>query len=144
MATLELKSKGISCLPTMQPYHDSLMDVAKALDYSLVPAEGQGGFVMLSHRGETLLGALCIDHHGSHIKLLIRQAGRINRRDYSVRGEICHFPDWQQRSGAAKALWTQQGDDVIVVPSSERQVCGMKRRPKRKISDQNQDLRLGI
>ena len=47
-------------------------------------------------------------------------------------------------SGAAKALWTQQGDDVIVVPSSERQVCGMKRKPKRKISDQNQDLRLGI
>jgi GNAT superfamily N-acetyltransferase len=45
---------------TMQPYHDSREDVAKALDYALVPEKGQGGFVMLSHQGETLLGALCM------------------------------------------------------------------------------------
>ena len=45
---------------TMKPYHDSLEDVAKALDYALVPEKGQGGFIMLAHRGETLLGALCM------------------------------------------------------------------------------------
>jgi ribosomal-protein-alanine N-acetyltransferase len=45
---------------TMQPYHDSLEDVANALDYALVPEKGQGGFIMLCHRGETLLGALCM------------------------------------------------------------------------------------
>lgn len=45
---------------TMKPYHDSLDDVARALDYALVPERGQGGFVMLAHRGELLLGALCM------------------------------------------------------------------------------------
>lgn len=45
---------------TMRPYHDSLDDVARALDYALVPERGQGGFVMLAHRGESLLGALCM------------------------------------------------------------------------------------
>jgi len=45
---------------TMRPYHDSLDDVARALDYALVPNQGQGGFVMLAHRGESLLGALCM------------------------------------------------------------------------------------
>jgi len=45
---------------TMKPYHDSLEDVERALDYALVPEKGQGGFVMLAHRGEELLGALCM------------------------------------------------------------------------------------
>lgn len=45
---------------TMKPYHDTLEDVRRALDYALVPERGQGGFVMLAHRGETLLGALCM------------------------------------------------------------------------------------
>ena len=45
---------------TMQPHHDSLEDVARALDYALVPEKGQGSFVMLAHRGESLLGALCM------------------------------------------------------------------------------------
>jgi GNAT superfamily N-acetyltransferase len=45
---------------TMKPYHDSIEDVASALDYALVPEKGQGGFVMLAHRGEKLLGALCM------------------------------------------------------------------------------------
>lgn len=45
---------------TMKPYHDSLSDVERALDYALVPEKGQGGFVMLAHRGEELLGALCM------------------------------------------------------------------------------------
>jgi ribosomal-protein-alanine N-acetyltransferase len=45
---------------TMKPYHDSLEDVSRAVDYALVPEKGQGGFVMLAHRGEDLLGALCM------------------------------------------------------------------------------------
>lgn len=45
---------------TMKPYNDSLADVGRALDYALVPKMGQGGFVMLAHRGQTLLGALCM------------------------------------------------------------------------------------
>ena len=45
---------------TMKPYHDSVEDVNRALDYALVPEKGQGGFVMLAHRGEDLLGALCM------------------------------------------------------------------------------------
>jgi len=45
---------------TMAPYNDTLEDVKKALDYALVPGEGQGGFVMLAHRDEELLGALCM------------------------------------------------------------------------------------
>jgi ribosomal protein S18 acetylase RimI-like enzyme len=44
----------------MHPYNDSLEDVASALDYALVPERGQGGFVMLAHSGESLLGALCM------------------------------------------------------------------------------------
>lgn len=44
----------------MKPYHDSIPDIERALDYALVPGRGQGGFLMLAHRGETLLGALCM------------------------------------------------------------------------------------
>lgn len=43
---------------TMKPYNDTLADVQSALDYALVPGRGQGGFLMLVHRGEKLLGAL--------------------------------------------------------------------------------------
>lgn len=45
---------------TMAPYNDTLEDVGRALDYALDPGKGQGGYVMLAHRGETLLGALCM------------------------------------------------------------------------------------
>jgi len=45
---------------TMEPYNDTLEDVHRALDYALDPGKGNGGFVMLAHRGETLLGALCM------------------------------------------------------------------------------------
>jgi ribosomal protein S18 acetylase RimI-like enzyme len=45
---------------TMKPYHDSVEDVRAALDYALVPGQGQGGFVMLCHRGGQLLGALAM------------------------------------------------------------------------------------
>jgi GNAT superfamily N-acetyltransferase len=43
---------------TMRPYHDSLEDVQAALDYGLVPGRGSGGFVMLAHEDDQLLGAL--------------------------------------------------------------------------------------
>lgn len=43
---------------TMKPYNDTLEDVQKALDYALVPGRGQGGFLMLVHEQERLLGAL--------------------------------------------------------------------------------------
>jgi ribosomal protein S18 acetylase RimI-like enzyme len=42
----------------MRPYHDSLEDVQAALDYGLVPGRGSGGFVMLAHEDDQLLGAL--------------------------------------------------------------------------------------
>ncbi len=43
---------------TMRPYHDTLDDVQSALDYGLVPGKGSGGFLMLAHEREQLLGAL--------------------------------------------------------------------------------------
>ena len=43
---------------TMKPYNDLLEDVESALDYGLVPGCGQGGFLMLVHENEKLLGAL--------------------------------------------------------------------------------------
>jgi len=43
---------------TMKPYNDELEDVHSALDYALVPGRGQGGFLMLVHEQEKLLGAL--------------------------------------------------------------------------------------
>ena len=45
---------------TMKPFHDTVEDVSRALDYALVPEKGQGGFVMLAHEGEKVLGALCM------------------------------------------------------------------------------------
>ncbi len=43
---------------TMKPYNDALEDVEAALDYAFVPARGQGGFLMLVHEREKLLGGL--------------------------------------------------------------------------------------
>ena len=48
---------------TMKPFHDSIEDIERALDYALVPGKGQGGFVMLVVSGDRpgeLLGALCM------------------------------------------------------------------------------------
>lgn len=45
---------------TMKPYNDEVPDVERALDYALVPGKGQGGFVMLAHLDEELVGALCM------------------------------------------------------------------------------------
>ena len=49
---------------TMKPYNDEIPDVDRALDYALVDGRGQGGFVTLAHRGEQLLGALCMLNTG--------------------------------------------------------------------------------
>lgn len=43
---------------TMEPYNDAVEDVQAALDYAFVPGRGQGGFLMLVHEHEKLLGAL--------------------------------------------------------------------------------------
>ncbi len=43
---------------TMKPYHDTLEDVQSALSYALEEGRGAGGFLMLTHRDEKLLGAL--------------------------------------------------------------------------------------
>ena len=43
---------------TMKPFHDSLEDVQSAIDYAFVAGKGQGGFLMLAHEGEHVLGAL--------------------------------------------------------------------------------------
>jgi ribosomal protein S18 acetylase RimI-like enzyme len=42
---------------TMKPYHDTPEDVSRALDYAFEPGKGQGGFLVLVHRNEHLLGA---------------------------------------------------------------------------------------
>lgn len=43
---------------TMKPYNDTLEDVQSALSYALEEGQGAGGFLMLTHRVERLLGAL--------------------------------------------------------------------------------------
>jgi ribosomal-protein-alanine N-acetyltransferase len=44
---------------TMKPYHDTLEDVKRALDYALSPEnDGDGGFLVLAHRDEEILGGL--------------------------------------------------------------------------------------
>ncbi len=43
---------------TMKPYHDSLDDVNRALDYAFVPGAGQGGFLTLAGLDGRLVGAL--------------------------------------------------------------------------------------
>ncbi|MBZ0266177.1 GNAT family N-acetyltransferase [bacterium] len=44
---------------TMKPYNDKLEDVNRALDFVFRKNGGMGGFVMLTHRGENLLG-ICV------------------------------------------------------------------------------------
>ncbi len=44
----------------MQPYHDQIPDIEKALDYALVSGRGQGGFLMLAQEKDNLVGALCM------------------------------------------------------------------------------------
>ena len=45
---------------TMKPYHDTIPDVRRGLDYALSSAPGQGGFVTVAMRGQELLGAVAI------------------------------------------------------------------------------------
>jgi ribosomal protein S18 acetylase RimI-like enzyme len=42
----------------MKPYHDTLEDVNRALDYVFVEGKGQGGFLVTATREKELLGAL--------------------------------------------------------------------------------------
>ena len=42
----------------MQPFHDAVGDIHRALDYAFAPGEGQGGFLVLAARDERLLGAV--------------------------------------------------------------------------------------
>lgn len=48
----------------MKPYEDTPRDIARALDYALSTAEGKGGFILVSTRGEEILGAIVILHTG--------------------------------------------------------------------------------
>jgi ribosomal protein S18 acetylase RimI-like enzyme len=65
---------------TMKPYNDSLAAVESALDYGLVPGKGAGGFLMLAHEDEQLLGALLMLETGmsgyvpEHILLFVTVA----------------------------------------------------------------------
>jgi len=42
----------------LKPYEDTVEDIERALDYAFTPSAGQGGFLVLAHRGRTPLGAL--------------------------------------------------------------------------------------
>ena len=43
---------------TMKPYHDSIPDVERAMDYAFSAEPGKGGFLMLAEQGDALAGAL--------------------------------------------------------------------------------------
>lgn len=49
---------------TMQPYHDSVEDIERALDYALSTEKGKGGFLLLAERAGTLAGALLMLNTG--------------------------------------------------------------------------------
>jgi ribosomal protein S18 acetylase RimI-like enzyme len=48
----------------MQPWHDTLPDVHRGLDYAFSEETGKGGFVVLAGQGERLAGALVMLHTG--------------------------------------------------------------------------------
>ncbi len=48
----------------MRPYHDTLEDVQRGLDYAFSKRPGEGGFVLLAGLQEELAGALVILHTG--------------------------------------------------------------------------------
>lgn len=49
---------------TMEPYHDALADVQKALDYLFSEEPGQGGFLVLAQNDGELAGALAMLNTG--------------------------------------------------------------------------------
>ncbi len=48
----------------MKPYHDTLEDVNRALDYVFVEGKGQGGYLVTATRDQELLGALLMMRTG--------------------------------------------------------------------------------
>lgn len=48
----------------MRPYHDTVEDVRRGLEYAFSDAEGKGGFVILALDGENLVGGITILHTG--------------------------------------------------------------------------------
>jgi len=49
---------------TMKPYEDKPADIEAALDYAFSDSEYAGGFLMVTHRGEHLAGALLMLNSG--------------------------------------------------------------------------------
>ncbi|MBU0507614.1 GNAT family N-acetyltransferase [bacterium] len=49
---------------TMKPYHDSIADVNRALDYAFSKEKGEGGFLMLQQVDGQLAGALLMLNTG--------------------------------------------------------------------------------
>lgn len=49
---------------TMKPYHDSMEDISRALDYCFSEAEGKGGFLMLAHFSDQIAGQLTMLNSG--------------------------------------------------------------------------------
>lgn len=49
---------------TMEPYHDTLEDVQRALDYTFSDAKGEGGFLALAELEGKLVGALAMLNTG--------------------------------------------------------------------------------
>jgi len=43
---------------TMKPWHDSIADIQRGLDYAFSRAKGEGGFLLLARRASHLAGAL--------------------------------------------------------------------------------------
>jgi len=49
---------------TMKPYHDSIEDIERALDYAFSTENGKGGFLLLAERAGKLTGALLMLNTG--------------------------------------------------------------------------------
>ncbi len=49
---------------TMKPYHDSIPDIERALDYAFSKEKGEGGFLMLAQLDGKLAGALLMLNTG--------------------------------------------------------------------------------
>lgn len=49
---------------TMKPYQDTPEDIERALDYAFSSDKCEGGFLMLAHSGDELLGALLMLNTG--------------------------------------------------------------------------------
>ena len=80
----------------MQPYHDELEDIHRALEYALrIDPSKYGGFLVLATRGEVLVGALAMLETGmsgyipDHILLFV--AVEPDLRGQGIGRRICEF-----------------------------------------------------